>query len=334
MYNFLSTKIFSTYNSKLKNNEVNDTKESKSPVKSNNILNLQQIPQMTPENKEIVADMVAATAQASLYTITGYPFDLVKARLQTGLYNSSWSCLKGTVKNEGFFGLYRGAVMPWLSHTLKRPIQYPASEYLKRYTTTESQSKNTCLNYLIGGATGIISPILGTPLQVVKISMQTSIPKSIPMYDLKSTIVLDNGNKNSFEYIKYNYKKNGIRGFYRGLVPTIIKDTVFGASFLGTYYTLRDINGHDTLYKNFFNGATAHCTTWLCFIPIDYVKTTIQKSDNPMKISDVVTKTYKLHGIREFWKGVIPACVRTIPMSGIAMLGYEWVRSLIMNMDI
>jgi len=356
MYKFISPSLFNfnTYKyksekskiDKIKDNELTITSEIKSEITSDNIdtdtnkINSKQpwyilpsIPKIPPEKKEIVADMTASVIQAFLYTATGYPFDLVKARLQSGLYDSSWSCLTGTIKTEGFTGLYRGAVMPWLSHTLKRPIQYPASEYLKKYTTTDSKSKNTCLNYLIGGATGMISPILGTPLQVVKISMQTSTSITLNNNISISPITADiiSGPKNSLYFIKHNYQTNGIAGFYRGFVPTFVKDTVFGASFLGTYYTLRDINGHDTYYKNFFNGAAAHCTTWFVFMPIDYVKTTIQKSDKPLKIKDVVTTTYEQHGVKTFWKGVIPACLRTIPMSGIAMLGYEWVRNTILN---
>jgi len=120
-------------------------------------------------------------------------------------------------------------------------------------------------------------------------------------------------------------------GFYRGFISTAIKDTIFGGAFIGTYYTLRDIIGRDTWYKNFFNGAAAHCFTWCVFMPIDYVKTTIQKSEKHLRIRDVVKQGYNDYGIKVFWKGVLPACVRTIPMSGIAMLSYEKIRAFIMS---
>ena len=40
--------------------------------------------------------------------LTGHPFDLVKVRLQTGLYNSSVQCVKQTIAKDGLTGLYRG----------------------------------------------------------------------------------------------------------------------------------------------------------------------------------------------------------------------------------
>jgi hypothetical protein len=211
-------------------------------------------------------------------------------------------------------GLYRGSAMPFLSHLIKRPIQYPISEYLKQ-KTNDTQHK-TFYNYAIGASTGIIGPIFGTPLQVVKVSVQSSTSK--------------NQIKNSFSYIKDNYMRNGIRGFYRGFIPTAIKDSVFGMSFIGNYYTFRDYLGTDKWYKNFISGASAHCVTWYVFIPIDYVKTTIQKSETKITILDVVKNTYKSQGIFAFWKGVVPACARTIPVSGIAMTGYEYTRMLLL----
>ena len=256
------------------------------------------------------ANIIGGVTQALLVTVVGYPFDLVKARIQAKRYDSSWKCLQGTVKNEGFVGLYRGSSMPLLSHLIKRPIQYPITEYIKSRLDLNGSTSNY-YNYLIGGSTSIIGSIIGTPLQVIKISVQTAT---------------DNEVKNSYYYIKKNYRNNGIRGFYRGFFPNLLKDVVFGASFIGNYYTFRDYLGSDKWWKNFISGSTAHCITWYLFIPIDYVKTTVQRSETKITVREVIKTSYRDHGFRIFWKGVIPACLRTVPVSGIGMVGYEYVR--------
>lgn len=279
-------------------------------------------------NVELMANFLGGTAQATLVTLTGYPFDLIKSRLQSKMYSNSIECLNETVKTEGIRGLYRGSAMPWLSHLLKRPVQFAFGEYLKSLNDnklinefdqeTNIKFNNIINNFAIGAVTGCLGPVFGTPLQVIKVSMQTS------QNDQQKT-------KNSWSYIKHNYKTNGVMGFYRGFIPTLVKDSVFGMSFVGTYYTMRDYVGDDKWYKNFFNGAFAHCVTWCLFIPIDYVKTTIQKSEVKIGVLTVIKSSLKTHGLTVFWKGVIPACLRTIPVSGIAMIGYESVRELVLE---
>jgi solute carrier family 25 (mitochondrial carnitine/acylcarnitine transporter), member 20/29 len=265
---------------------------------------------LNENNNQIIIDAIGGVAQASLVTVVGYPFDLVKARMQVRSYSNSFRCVKSTVAKEGLLGLYRGSAMPWISHLIKRPIQYPLAEYMKSKLTDSDSS--FIRNYGIGAANGLVGPIIGTPLQVVKISLQTSDGSKI---------------KNSRQYIRDNFRRNGFRGFYRGFIPTAIKDVTFGTMFIGTYYTLRDRLGSDAWWKNFTSGATAHCLTWFTLIPIDHVKTKVQKSEKKIGVIKVIKDSYRVGGIRIFWKGVLPACLRTIPVSGVAMVGYEYVRA-------
>ena len=74
---------------------------------------------------EVKKNMVAGGVQGVLSTACGHPFDLIKARMQTGMYKNGLDCFVSTVKNEGITALYRGGLAPMLSHVLKRPIQYP-----------------------------------------------------------------------------------------------------------------------------------------------------------------------------------------------------------------
>ena len=71
--------------------------------------------------------------------------------------------------------------------------------------------------------------------------------------------------------------------------------------------------GDDKLWKNFISGASAHCLTWVIFIPIDFVKTNIQKSKVKLTISEVIISEYSKGGIKIFWKGLLPVTLRTIP---------------------
>jgi len=260
----------------------------------------------------VAKNVAAGAVQASLVTVVGYPFDTVKVRMQSHTYRNAFECVRHTLAVEGVRGLYRGGTMPWLSHLVKRPVQFPVCEYLKREQVVSN-------NYVIGGITGPFGSLFGTPLQVVKVGMQASSGTQF-------------GTTHGF--VRQHLEWHGWRGFYHGFSATLAKDCLFGASFVGHYYSLRDVWGHDRWYKNFASGATAHCATWALLMPIDYVKTTLQRTSRaatsrpPPSVRSVISNTLRSpRGPLEFWRGIGPACLRTIPVSGIAMTGYEFVRS-------
>ena len=261
-------------------------------------------------NNNYTKIFAAGATQATLVTAVGYPFDLIKTKMQADNYKSSFECVKNTFSAHGIKGFYRGSTAPWISHLLKRPYQYPVGEYLKTLPNT-----GIVHNYMIGGVLGASGSILGTPLQVVKVGMQTTQNNQDQVY------------KNTRSFLKNIIKTEGVRGMYRGFIPTMVKDSLYGASSQGHYYSIRDTIGTDRGIKTFLSGAVAHCATWMVFIPVDNIKTMVQKpSATKLTIKDAVYTTYSIHGLKGFWRGVVPACIRTIPVSGIAMVGYELVR--------
>ena len=88
--------------------------------------------------------------------------------------------------------------------------------------------------------------------------------------------------------------------------------------------------GDKDTFQNFINGGTALMATWCVLLPVDTIKTNIQKNESG-KIRDCVNDIYKNYGIRGFWRGLIPTCVRTIPVAGVSMVGYETVRTYFEN---
>lgn len=251
-------------------------------------------------------ELLGGFANATIVTTLGYPPDILKVKMQSGQYSNYIHCIKDIYHNQGMCGFYKGCSMPWISHCLKRPMQYALAEQCK---DKQVFGNGRYSNYITGLFQGSIGTILGNPLQVIKIRSQTN-------------------NFSTLENIKFIWNSKNIIGFYRGFVPTLIKDGIFGMSFLGNYYTLRDEFGSATFQQNFINGALSHCITWMIFIPIDTVKTNVQKStDKPM--INVIKSIYNNYGIIGFWRGIIPACVRTVPLSGCAMMSYEGVRNMI-----
>lgn len=258
----------------------------------------------------MIPELLGGFMNATVVTVLGHPPDMFKVKMQSGQYSNYLHCIKDIYKNQGFIGFYKGSSMPWVSHGLKRPIQYAIAEQWKR---NQVFGNGPYSNYITGLFQGSIGTILGNPLQVIKIRAQTNEHSTI-------------------QNILFIWESKGPIGFYRGFIPTLMKDSIFGMSFLGNYYTLRDRYGSDSFQQNFINGAVSHCITWMIFIPIDTIKTNVQKSINKPTF-DVIKSIHTNYGIIGFWRGIIPACIRTVPLSGCAMMSYEGVRNIMNNKE-
>ena len=250
--------------------------------------------------------------------------------LITSLNISPQKAVIGIIKNEGVSNFYKGGLISLLSHVSKRPLQFSLGEYLKK----EKYLDGTGLakNFIIGVSSGIIISPIATPFQVLKIRKQTNVSKESMCKD--------------FLYI---YKNNGISGIYRGMFPTVMRDCLFSAGLMGFYYSLRDIFGSGIkqvkiydqvvpILLDFINGSFSYCFTWSLLMPLDFIKTTVQKSDQKSevknKISDIIITNYKQNGISVFWRGLLPTCIKTFPVSGIAMTGYEYTRKILEKVDV
>lgn len=245
----------------------------------------------------------------------GYPFDLIKTHMQSGKYKNSYDCFIKLYDNYNIRNLYRGSSTILVSTTLKRSCQFPIYDYL---------NKDMNINrYLSGGIASSICTILYNPLQVIKINSQIN----------SHNYLHSNHNFKIYEFIKDRYHNHGFKGFYRGFEISIFKDFIFGASFLGTYDYLKN---YFLSYKYISNtgytftcAALAASSTWLLFMPLDFVKTSIQKNSKNIAIKYIIFDTYHNKGLLFFWKGCVPMCIRTIPVAGISMINYEYVKKII-----
>jgi len=253
-----------------------------------------------------LSSVLPGVAHAVTSILVGYPFDLVKVRLQTRMYASSLECMQATFR-DGPLSFYRGCSMPLTSLVIKRPIEFIIFE--KVSAATESP-------FVGGFCAGAFGTLLGCPFSVVKIKSQNA-------RDLKvGTIIHD------------IYKETGPRGFFRGLTASFLMGTPSAGLYLGFYGTLRDKIFPTAWWTPAVAGSTASVMMWSIMIPVDSVKTRIQASwgsigDRGGSIIPVVKEMYATYGIRGFWTGYLPILMRTVPVSGCSMAAYELVKAAV-----
>ena len=258
------------------------------------------------DNNPYLRNGLAGLTNSSLVLLVGYPFDILQITLQNQKLfyktKSTWNGFQYLYQNNGLKGFYRGASIPFIGFSIIRPLQFNLMEILKnKYQSTP------LTNFGVGFLSGGLFTIINNPIQVLKIKTQTNYLS--PTTNIKSI-----------------WKNEGIKGFYRGLGPTFLVDTFFSGIYVGIYYTLRDYNKGDSIWKSFINGSIAHCAGWISLMPIDYVKTNLQNRSETINVIDILKKGYQSHGFTGFWRGIISACSRGILISGVSMAGYEFVR--------
>lgn len=251
--------------------------------------------------------------------LTGHPFDLVKVRLQTGLYNSSVQCVKQTIAKDGLTGLYRGVLPPLLGVTPMFAVSFWGYDVGKRLVSTYTGKSIDQFEIKEISTAGFISAIpttlVAAPFERVKVMMQ---------------IQEGNKSKSMAGVVAEMYKTGGLRSIFKGSVATLARDGPGSALYFATYeYLKKELSspGEDlSLFAIMTAGGFAGVSMWLGVFPIDTIKSTQQSSNVPISILQTTKNIYAKGGIKAFFPGVGPALARSFPANAATFLGVELAR--------
>ncbi|KAM5546656.1 folate transporter 1, chloroplastic [Rosa sericea] len=175
--------------------------------------------------------LASAAEAGALVSLCTNPIWLVKTRLQlqtplhqTRPYSGFYDALRTIMREEGFASLYKG-LGPSLFLVSHGAIQFTAYEELRKVIvdlkskqgTSNSGSSDTVLNSLdyaaLGASSKVAAILLSYPFQVIRSRLQQR-PSSegIPRY------------MDSWHVIRETARFEGVRGFYRGITPNLLKN--------------------------------------------------------------------------------------------------------------
>lgn len=136
--------------------------------------------------------LVAGTLAGMTEVLLLYPLDIIKTRQHLAGSSTFFDTLLAVVREEGFFGLYRGvlpAVIGVIPQHLTRVLCFEyiqstlnsfnitSSSPTSPSTTTTAVAElppNVRVNILAGMLAGIMETVACLPLDVIKVRMQTS----------------------------------------------------------------------------------------------------------------------------------------------------------------
>lgn len=204
------------------------------------------------ENASVVSTtsrLIAGAVAGTTACVACYPLDLVRTRLTTQLdgreaYRGITDAVAKIVRHEGASGLYCGLGPTLMVAVPNFSISYVVYGSLKEYAledelfynlrkvdarTGERDKLGFALTLSCGAVSGTMSTLLTFPFDTVRRRMQIQGQHYAP--ELRTT---------GMRMIRSMYGKDGMKGFYRGIKPEILKVVPMVGTMFTVYEYLKD----------------------------------------------------------------------------------------------
>jgi len=277
-------------------------------------------PYKPPFLHTLIAGGIAGTTEILIM----YPTDVVKTRAQlsTGKSQGMLSTMASMLKNEGFFGMYRGIVPPILAETPKRAIKFAANEFYRPMFADKNGTVSQLGAIGAGVSAGCTEAFVVVPFELVKIRLQDKNSKGLY--------------SGTWDCVTKILKNEGPMAFSQGLEATLWRHALWNGGYFGVIQYVRSLlpkaeTKSGELVNNFTAGALAGTFGTILNTPADVVKSRVQNS----KKSDGVPKyrwtipslalIAKEEGPKALYKGFVPKVVRLGPGGGILLVVYTYV---------
>ena len=278
--------------------------------------------------------MVAIGVGGVCSVLVGHPFDLVKVRMQTASAKDKMNAAslpnKGTfgtlldiVKQEGIGGLYRGVSAPLVAVAPIWAVSFwgfDTGDKIIRglLSLPAKQALNLPQLCFAGGFSALPTALVMVPAERIKCLLQIQSEK---------------GGKNDSKQVQYKgfgdcaaklYQEAGLRGLYKGMVLTLMRDVPGCMVYFGVYTVAKNAFG-DSPMATLAAGALAGVSFWPVILPMDCLKSRYQTAPDGTydNIGQVYTQLMKEEGPGGLFAGMGPAMIRSMPANAVSFLGAE-----------
>ncbi|KAI0439759.1 mitochondrial carrier protein [Xylaria telfairii] len=300
---------------------------------------------------------VAASSASVLSTVTAFPLDSVKTRMQTYPYDGARHCVRATYNAEGMRGFFRGVTAPLASVTLVRTIsfsiyqrsKYVYSDWMARnlgFSPLDHVNKNgaypnlgTIACFGAAGATaGSGITLIACPFELTKLSAQVSVlmanQKNVD--PKKKAIALSYHNKGTIKTLKNIVKHRGFAGMYTGLNLHLLRDTLGTGIYFATYESSKQLlttfSGTDA-HKNpiavLAAGGLCGIVSWALIYPIDSVKSIYQRNALMYSKGQIVPIPKIQFFRRDMYRGLGVSMGRSAAVNAVFFSAFEFFKKRI-----
>nr|XP_043629135.1 mitochondrial carnitine/acylcarnitine carrier-like protein [Erigeron canadensis]XP_043629136.1 mitochondrial carnitine/acylcarnitine carrier-like protein [Erigeron canadensis]XP_043629137.1 mitochondrial carnitine/acylcarnitine carrier-like protein [Erigeron canadensis] len=297
---------------------------------------------------EVAKDLTAGTIGGAAQLIVGHPFDTIKVKLQSQpvpppgqlpRYSGAIDAVKQTLAAEGPRGLYKGMGAPLATVAALNAVLFTVRGQMEALLRSQPGVPLTVNQQVVAGAgAGVAVSILATPTELIKCRLQAQsavVGAVAGPGGIVAAVAKYSGPMDVAKQVLRS--EGGVRGLFKGLVPTMGREVPGNAAMFGVYEALKQYfaGGTDTSGLGrgsmIISGGLAGAAFWISVYPTDVIKSAIQIDDykNPKYSGsvDAFKKILKAEGVGGFYKGFGPAMGRSVPANAACFLAYEMVRS-------
>lgn len=278
-------------------------------------------------NTQVIKDLFGGTVGGIAQVLVGQPFDTVKVRLQSapeGTYNGAMDVVRKLLANEGPKAFYKGTLTPLVGVGACVSVQFSVNESMKRYYDRVNNGLPLSLGqfFSCGAVAGFSNGFLASPIEHIRIRLQTQT-----------------GSTKAFagpiDCARKLYQNNGIAGLFKGLTPTLVRESVGLGTYFATYEALiaREIRLASVAREDIppwklclFGGLSGY-TLWIGIYPVDVIKSKLQTDslDKPVYKNwrQVARDISHKNGVRGFYRGFLPTILRAAPANGATFAAFE-----------
>lgn len=254
---------------------------------------------------------ISGAFAGSAALIATHPFDTVRVQIQNQMGGQKKSGLDFWKANS-IFKLYRGVPSPIVGSVVVNSVLFGVEKNVNEnidHFIEGQYAKKT----ISGGVSGFVSGMILTPIELVKIRMQT----------------FESPHKNTWLCARHIVTNEGLFALTRGFLLTVTRETPACAIYFTCYELFKnlfDANNGNVGLKVFTAGGLAGCMSWIFTYPVDVFKTRFQANTNYTRISDCIKETIKTGGSFSMTRGLTVTIIRAFIYNGVAFFTEDFVR--------
>ncbi|KIW09206.1 uncharacterized protein PV09_00134 [Verruconis gallopava] len=261
-------------------------------------------------------------------TLAVHPFDVLKTRLQLDTSRGQWGnsarILQQIIHTEGgYSALYRGLMPNMIGNSVSWALYFLWYRNLKDLIATyrgQGVQLTSADYFAASGISGVLTSVCTNPIWVIKTRMLQTGRNSPKAY------------RGISHGIAEIVRTEGIKGFWRGLVPSLLGNS-HGAVQFAAYENLKnrsrsklgpgqELSNWDYLVLSGSSKIFAGSITY----PYQVVRSRLQTYEAGSTYrgaGDAVVQIWSKEGVRGFYKGLLPNIIRVLPSTCVTFLVYE-----------